>query len=290
MVVSHDSQVLIVHLLEESRNVGKQIGVYFIARSGCIARRTTPVGVDDEIIEIEIVIVVLLHYRLCAFGGILVISRLPQAQRGERHHIGSAGKLYVLAAQFFSVAAHHHDVHVGIVVFYFIARRIVIGNARKISAFGRCNARAVVYCKRFGSICGRGQFSAVAFFAGVTPHVFSRFRILYVRPFKIDCVFTNIRLICTRIDDFVIAFARHGKVCTFIVTLSRNLQGVGVGKSVCRLYFETNEVFCQHGYAYIAFGVRARRAVCTNGFNGKIYRTRRHHEYRGKQYGKQKFA
>jgi len=235
------------------------------------------------------VIVVLLHYRLCAFGGVFVISRLPQAQRGERHHIGSAGKLYVLAAQLFGIAAHHHDVHVGSVVFYFIARRIVIGNARKISAFGRCNARAVVYCKRFGRICGRGQFSAVGHIT-VSPYVFSRLCVLYIRPVERSRVFTNIRLICTRIDDFVIAFARHGKVCTFIVTLSRNLQGVGIGKSVCRLYFETNEVFCQHGYAYIAFGVRTRRAVRTNGLNGKIYRTRRRHEYRGKQYGKQKFA
>ena len=90
VVVCHNVYILIVHLLEESSNVGEQIGVYVISHTVQISGRTAPVGVQHEIVDIEIVIIVLLHYRLSAFGGVFVISRLPQSQRGERQHIGSA--------------------------------------------------------------------------------------------------------------------------------------------------------------------------------------------------------
>ena len=112
MVVCHYRKIVLVHPIEKFRYVGEQVGVYLITRTRRVGRRTTPVGVDDEVIEIKIVIVVFLNHRFRAFFGILVISRLPQSESRQRNHRRSAGEFYVFAAQFFCIAAGGYKINI----------------------------------------------------------------------------------------------------------------------------------------------------------------------------------
>ena len=162
MVVEHDLHPVRVRKRKEAAHIGEEFGIDIVTDAA--VRRRAPIGIDDHLIERDIILLVVKDDLLCALLAVFVVLGIPRAEHGEPHQGTPARQLHIKAAQLFCVAPAEQQVDVAHIFFDDVSAVLQLPSVG-IAACGDADARRIGERENFGRLCGGRQFARVGQFA-----------------------------------------------------------------------------------------------------------------------------
>ena len=101
MVVEHDLHPVRVRKRKEAAHIGEEFGIDIVTDAA--VRRRAPIGIDDHLIERNIILLVVEDDLLCALFAVFVVLGIPRAEHGEPHQGAPARQPDIEAAQLFRI-------------------------------------------------------------------------------------------------------------------------------------------------------------------------------------------
>ena len=106
MVVENNGNALVMNLRQKLLHVRKKLCVDRVA---CSADGGSPVGVDNKNVKRIAAAFIILNLLHRAFGGVLIVTRVPIAEKVERNELASSGQVNKVARELFIAALRHKD-------------------------------------------------------------------------------------------------------------------------------------------------------------------------------------
>ena len=240
MIVEHYLHPVRMRKVQKALHIGKEFGVDIVSPA---VGAVPPVGIDDHVVERDIVLFIIENELFRFLLGIGVILGIPAAQRGKAHEFAPARQFHIQAAQLFEVLSAQEQIDI-LRVFFHNVLPFPLGG---IPALGHENARAVDESEHFGRLIEWWKFAAVFLPAiGIDPPAV--LLKLYAR--KTLAVFGKIQFIFPEADDVLLL--RIADMRIRVLHAVRDEEGVFIAIAAIPRAFDAHDILTQDLYTKIA--------------------------------------
>ena len=240
MIVEHYLHPVRMRKVQKALHIGKEFGVDIVSPA---VGAVPPVGIDDHVVERDIVLFIIENELFRFLLGIGVILGIPAAQRGKAHKFAPARQFHIQAAQFFTVFRAEEKIDI-LHIFFDCVLPLPLGG---IPALGDENARTVNDGEHFGRFIERRKFSAVLLPAiGINPPAV--FFELYAR--KAPAVFGKIQFVRPETDD--VFLLRIADMRIRVLRAVGDEERVSVAKAALLRALDTHDILAQKLYAKVS--------------------------------------